>query len=136
MAGYRSLAALLALWGLAAAPPDARAAEGVALLQALDKVTARISELKAPIGEVARFGTLEVTARACTKAPPDQPPENAAFLEIRELRRNEEPRLVFSGWMFSSTPGLSALEHPVYDIWVVDCLPAGSAAPAPPSAGE
>ena len=109
-------------------------AEGqlAAKLQALDKVTARISALDAPIDAVVKFGTLEATVRACYKAPPEEPPENAAFLEIRELRRNEEPRVVFNGWMFSSTPGLSTLEHPVYDIWVVDCVtlpPPGAAVP-------
>lgn len=103
-----------------------------AKLQALDKVTARISALDAPIGAAVMFGTLEVTARACYKAPPEEPPENAAFLEIREIRRNEEPKVVFTGWMFSSTPGLSTLEHPVYDIWVVDCatLPTAGSTPA------
>lgn len=103
-----------------------------AKLQALDKVTARISALDAPIDSVVTFGTLEVTVRSCYKAPPEEPPENAVFLEIRELRRNEEPRVVFTGWMFSSTPGLSTLEHPVYDIWVVDCVtlpPPGTTVP-------
>ncbi|MBM3481769.1 MAG: DUF2155 domain-containing protein [Alphaproteobacteria bacterium] len=109
-------------------------AEGqlTAKLQALDKVTARISALDAPIDSVVTFGTLEVTVRSCYKAPPEEPPENAVFLEIRELRRNEEPRVVFTGWMFSSTPGLSTLEHPVYDIWVVDCVtlpPPGTTVP-------
>jgi hypothetical protein len=117
-----------------------------AKLQALDKVTARISELRVPIDGSVTFGTLEITARACHKAPPEEPPENAAFLEVREARRNEAPRMVFSGWMFSSSPGLSTLEHPVYDIWVVDCLfteaDSSSAEPtseddaAPPEAAE
>ncbi len=75
-------------------------------LQALDKVTARISELRVPIDGVVTFGTLQITARACHKAPPEEPPETAAFLEVREARRNEVPRVVFSGWMFSSSPGL------------------------------
>ena len=97
-----------------------------AKLQALDKVTARISELRVPVNSTVSFGTLQVTVQACHKAPPEEPPENAAFLDVRETRRNEAPRVVFSGWMFSSSPGLSTLEHPVYDIWVVDCLLGGA----------
>lgn len=107
-----------------------------AVLQALDKVTARISVLTVPIDGMVKFGTLEITARACYKAPPEEPPENAAFLEIREMRRDEAPRSLFSGWMFSSSPGLSTLEHPVYDVWVVDCALAGAAVPPTDSSVE
>ena len=92
-----------------------------AVLQGLDKVTARVSPVAAPIGAPVRFGTLEITARACMETPPTEPPESAAFLDIRELPPNEAPVDLFSGWMFASTPALSALEHPVYDVWVVDC---------------
>lgn len=95
-----------------------------ALLQGLDKVTARVSELKAPLNKPVRFGTLIITARACHKTPPEEPPESAAFLEISERREGEPPKPLFSGWMFASSPGLSALEHPVYDIWVLDCMTA------------
>ena len=98
------------------------AAERMAVvLQGLDKVTARISEFSAELGAPAVFGTLEITARACHNKPPEEPPESAAFLEIREKREGEPVDLLFSGWMFASTPGLSALQHPVYDVWVLDC---------------
>jgi hypothetical protein len=97
----------------------------VAVLQGLDKVTARISALHAPLDQPTRFGTLEVVARACRETPPTEPPESAAFLQIRELpaASDTEGTLVdlFSGWMFASSPAVSALEHPVYDIWVTDC---------------
>ncbi len=93
----------------------------VAVLQGLDKVTARISEFSAELGVPVTFGTLEITAQACHKKPPEEPPESTAFLEIREKQRGEPVELLFSGWMFASTPGLSALEHPVYDVWVLDC---------------
>ncbi len=92
-----------------------------ALLQGLDKVTARISTIEAPVGDVVRFGTLEIIARVCDKRPPEEPPESAAFLDIWEVRRGEPPSSVFRGWMFASSPALSALEHPVYDVWVLDC---------------
>jgi len=112
-------AALLA--GLIASPADALEG-GSALLQGLDKVTARISSFEAPIGADVRFGTLDIVVKRCVKAPPEESPESAAFIEIKEVRPEEAPRVLFSGWMFASSPALSALEHPVYDVWVKDCL--------------
>jgi hypothetical protein len=96
-----------------------------ALLQGLDKVTARVSPIRAPLGIPTYFGTLEIVARSCRETPPTEPPESAAFLEIRELPPASDaeapPIDLFSGWMFASSPAVSALEHPVYDVWVVDC---------------
>lgn len=92
-----------------------------AMLQGLDKVTARVSTFPIEIDRPARFGTLEITLRACQKRPPEEPPENAAFLEIREIRMGEQPRPLFSGWMFSSSPALNPLQHAVYDVWVLEC---------------
>lgn len=95
---------------------------GAARLQALDKVTGRVSEIAAEAGAAARFGTLEIRAAACWRRPPELPPDAAAFLEIVERRSAEAPaRPWFRGWMFASSPGLSALEHPVYDVIVLDC---------------
>jgi len=95
-----------------------------AILQGLDKTTARVSTIEAPVGGVARFGTLEIRARACRKKPPTEPPESAAFLEIVDVRPDSPTVKVFSGWMFASSPAISAMEHPVYDVWVIDCRPA------------
>ncbi len=97
------------------------AAQDVAVLQGLDKVTARISIIDAPIGGRIRFGTLSIVVRHCRKTPPEEPPETTAFLEIDDIKSGEEPVRLFAGWMFASSPALSALEHPVYDIWVVGC---------------
>ncbi len=116
---FHIAAAGAALAACAAAGP-ASAAEA-AVLQGLDKITARISTIKAPIGQAVRFGALEITVRACDKRPPEEPPESAAYMEIREIRPGEPPARVFAGWMFASSPALSALEHPVYDVSVVDC---------------
>lgn len=92
------------------------------VLQGLDKVTARISTFEAPVDQPVRFGVLEITARSCDRTPPEEPPESAAFLEIREVRRDEGLSIdLFSGWMFASSPALSALEHPIYDVWVLEC---------------
>jgi hypothetical protein len=96
----------------------------VAVLQGLDKVTARISTLRVPVDQSVRFGTLLITARTCNKRPPEEPPETSAFLEIYDLRQGAGPVLAYSGWMFASSPALAAMEHAVYDISVIDCVPA------------
>ncbi|MCE2927059.1 MAG: DUF2155 domain-containing protein [Rickettsiales bacterium] len=90
-------------------------------LQGLNKVTGRTSKFDGLLGTVLRFGNLEIVARRCWKAPPEERPENAALLEISELKRGEAPAQVFLGWMFSSSPSLSGLEHPVYDISIISC---------------
>jgi hypothetical protein len=59
--------------------------------------------------------------RACDKRPPEETPESAAFLQVVEQKPGEQPVTRFSGWMFASSPALSAMEHPVYDLWVLDC---------------
>ncbi|MAY68378.1 MAG: glycosyl hydrolase family 5 [Rhodospirillaceae bacterium] len=112
---------LVALIGMFAALPAGAAPMNKVILQGLDKVTARVSTLEARVGEVVRFGTLEIIARSCDKRPPEEPPESAAFLDIWEIRPGEPAVSLFRGWMFASSPALNALEHPVYDIWVLDC---------------
>ena len=101
------------------------------ILQGLNKVTAHTQEIDAPIGSVVRFGTIEIIAHSCWKAAPDERPENAALLEISEVKQGESPTQIFLGWMFSSSPGLSALEHPFYDVGVVKCVKAAPPVPAP-----
>jgi hypothetical protein len=111
------LAGLAATLAAGAAP----AAAEVAVLQGLDKVTARISTFYAPAGTPVTFGSLEITARSCQKTPPEETPESAAFLEIIDVRPDSESVALFKGWMYASSPAVSAMEHPVYDVWVVDC---------------
>jgi len=106
-------------------------AEPVALLQGLDKITARVSKFEAPVDAPVRFGTLSIRVRDCEKSPPEDLPESAAFLEIDELRPGEDRVRVFSGWMFASSPALSALQNPVYDVNVLDCRSASGSSPAP-----
>ena len=125
----------MVLAGLALATPGAGAAdmipEPLALMQGLDKISARVSQFEAPVGTSVRFGTLSVVVRDCQRSPPEEKPENAAFIEVYETRPGEDRTRLFSGWMFSSSPALSALEHPVYDVNLLECRPAsGSPAPA------
>jgi len=135
-----------AMIGTASSALDYRPAL-VAQLQGLDKITARISTFEVPVGQVARFGTLEIRVDACYRTPPEELPESATFLDIADIREdgNTPRKDLFSGWMFASSPGLSALEHPVYDVWLKECLdpaegdasggesaPQGQAAPEQP----
>lgn len=114
-------------------------ANTVAVLQGLDKTTARVSKFDAPVDQTVRFGTLVITVRACVKKPPEEEPNTAAFLIIDEVRPGDanavESKRVFSGWMFASSPAISALEDPIYDINVLDCKTDTASAPssAPPS---
>lgn len=91
------------------------------VLMGLNKVTGRTSKLEGPVGTLMTFGNLQIVARRCWKSAPEDRPENAALLDISETRQGEAPRQAFLGWMFSSSPGLSGLEHPVYDITVIAC---------------
>ena len=101
--------------------PNWQAGTGVEL-QTLDKITARIDSLKLVLDRPVRFGTLEITLRHCAYRPPEEPPEHAAFLEIRDLGYvDADPEIVFSGWMFASSPAVSSLEHAVYDVSVTAC---------------
>ncbi|MGQ0664886.1 MAG: DUF2155 domain-containing protein [Pseudomonadota bacterium] len=122
-------AALIASHALAEGQSAPMASGVVAVLQGLDKITGRVRTIQAPIEETVRFGTLDIMARTCRKRPPEEAPESAAFLEVREIKPGEVPRTLFVGWMFASSPAVSALEHPVYDVWVIDCRtssPSGS----------
>jgi hypothetical protein len=118
------LAALLA--AIAGTPAHANPMKFV-VLRGLDKITAHVSTFTAPIDQTVNFGALQITARSCDKRPPEEVPESAAFLEVVEARPGEAPQKLFSGWMFASTPALSAMENPIYDLWVLDCKNAASA---------
>jgi hypothetical protein len=108
----------------------------VVKLQSLDKVTARTMTFEANVGNTVKFGSLFIKIQACAKAPPIEQPESAAFLQIWEMKSKgesdsvsvkdqppkEEAQWIFSGWMFASSPALSHMDHPIYDVWVLDCL--------------
>ncbi len=110
--------------------------EPVASLQGLDKATARISNFTAPVGKPVRFGSLSITVRTCRTNPPEDRPESAAFLQISELRRGMPEKQLFSGWMFASSPALSALDHPVYDIELLACTAAIASSPSQAAVGK
>jgi hypothetical protein len=129
------LAGALVAAGASAVASAAMTPEPIAVLQGLDKVAARVSQIEVPIGSSVNFGTLAIIVRDCETAPPEDPPNSAAFIQISETPTGGSTRRLFSGWMFSANPALSGLEHPVYDVTLLKCKAANAAAPAPiPSA--
>ena len=95
-------------------------------LQLLDKITARISTKSVPVGGGTEFGTLELRVHYCAYRPPEEPPENVAFIMIfdngyAEKKPKAAQKALFSGWMFASSPAISGLEHPVYDVTLLSC---------------
>lgn len=119
-----SARALFAAALLAATPLGAKAEfipTSGAVLQGLDKITARVSELTVRNNETVAFGDLVVRVSACHRKPPEEPPEAAAFVEIGDAETNPAT-LLFRGWMFASSPAVSPFEHPIYDFRVLRCL--------------
>jgi hypothetical protein len=131
------LATLTAIWsGPAGAEQSDMISEPIAMLQGLDKITARVSEITAPVGKPVMFGSLLITVRDCEKNPPIERPEDAAFIQIDEVRPGEVNLRRFSGWMFAQSPALSSLEHPVYDVVLLDCKGASTSGNGSPPASS
>jgi hypothetical protein len=110
-----------------------------AVFSGLDKITGRIISFDAAIGETVQFGALRVTTRACYTRPPTEATNTDAFVEVDEVTLQGEVKRIFTGWMFASSPGLHAVEHPIYDVWLTDCaspVPTKVAEPAMPPAPE
>jgi hypothetical protein len=102
----------------------------------LDKITGRITSFDVAIGETVQFGALQVTPRACYTRKPTETPNTDAFIEVDEVTLQGEVRRIYTGWMFASSPGLHAVEHPIYDVWLTDCkggVVADAEPPAPPA---
>jgi hypothetical protein len=102
-------------------PPPHKIANPTAVFSGLDKITGRIISFDVAINETVRFGALEVTPRACYTRPPTETPNTDGFIEVDELTLQGELRRIFDGWMFAASPGLNAVEHPIYDVWLTDC---------------
>jgi hypothetical protein len=118
----RTLALAASLLLLASvAEADQRYDNRVAVFSALDKVTATIKTLEVPINETVQFGALKVTPRVCYSRPPTEQPKTTSFVEVDEVGLDGNQKRVFTGWMFAESPGLNAVEHPVFDVWLTDC---------------
>jgi hypothetical protein len=114
------LAMVLATLGASAAQAD-RIKNPTAIFSGLDKITGRIVSFEVAVDETVQFGSLQMTAKVCYSKPPNENPNTTAFVEVDDTSLGETGKKVFSGWMFASSPGLHGMEHPVYDIWLVDC---------------
>jgi hypothetical protein len=101
--------------------PTQKIPNGRAVFSGLDKITGRIISFDASIGETVQFGALQVTARACYTRPPTEATNTDAFVDVDEVTLKGEIKRIFTGWMFASSPGLHAVEHPIYDVWLTDC---------------
>lgn len=109
---------------LLAASAATAAPYSVAVFGGLDKITAKVSAFEATKDKPTRFGALELIVRACDMHPPEDTPQTAAYVEIRQINEENEtvdPAPIFKGWIFAESPGLNGLEHPVYDIWLKTC---------------
>ena len=118
-----------------AEPPSQKIPNTSALFSGLDKITGRITNFDVAIGETVQFGALQVTPRICYTRPPTETSNTDAFIEVDEVTLQGDVKRIFTGWMFASSPGLHAVEHPIYDVWLTDCKnPAVAAAPVEPAA--
>ncbi|MGA7600221.1 MAG: DUF2155 domain-containing protein, partial [Pseudolabrys sp.] len=115
-------------------PPSQKITNKGALFSGLDKITGRIITFDAAIGETVQFGALQVTPRVCYSRPPTETPNTDAFVEVDEVTLQGEIRRICTGWMFATSPGLHAVEHPIYDVWITDCK--GGQAPTVADAPE
>jgi hypothetical protein len=116
-------------------PPAVKITNPTAVFSGLDKITGRIINFEVAVNETVRFGALEVTPRACYTRPPTENANTDGFVEVDELTLQGELRRIFTGWMFAASPGLNAVEHPIYDVWLADCKggaqPVAEVAPEP-----
>jgi hypothetical protein len=101
--------------------PSQKIENSRAVFSGLDKITGRIITFDAAIGETVQFGALQVTARVCYTRPPTEATNTDAFVQVDEVTLQGEVKRIFSGWMFAASPGLHAVEHPIYDVWLTDC---------------
>jgi hypothetical protein len=104
-----------------AAPPTQKVPNQTAVFSGLDKITGRIISFDVTLGETVQFGALQVVPRVCYTRPPTESAQTDAFVEVSEVTLQGEVRRIFAGWMFAASPGLNAVEHPIYDVWLTDC---------------
>jgi hypothetical protein len=98
-----------------------RIANPIAVFSGLDKITGVTTTFEVKIGEEVKFGGFLVRPRVCYSRPPTEEPKTTSFVEVDELETDQSHKRVFTGWMFAESPGLNAVEHPVYDVWLTGC---------------
>jgi hypothetical protein len=103
------------------APSEQKIVNPTAVFSGLDKITGRTITFDVALNETVQFGALQVTPRVCYSRPPTETSRTDAFVSVDEVTLQGDVRRIFTGWMFASSPGLNAVEHPIYDIWLSDC---------------
>lgn len=116
----------------AVAQEAAKTANPVAEFSGIDKITGRIITFDVYIDETVQFGALQITPRVCYSRQQNAPPGSSTFVEVDEITLDRKIRRIFTGWMFADSPGLNAIEHAVYDVWLKSCK-SDSEVPAPQS---
>ena len=101
---------------------QAKPIEGIlAEIQILDKITARVKTLEVEVNDSIQFESLNIKIYACYKKPPEEVPEDFVLLRIYDVMSQKGKELIYQGWMISSSPATTPLEHPIYDLWLKDC---------------
>jgi len=101
----------------------------IAVFTGLDKITGTTTTFEVKVGEAKKFGGLIVKADVCYSRPATEEPKTTSFVEVDEVQLDDSLKHIFSGWMFAQSPGLNAVEHPIYDVWLINCR--DPAAPPP-----
>jgi len=137
MPGFHKYLAALVLSAAAASPALAERSENpVAEFSGIDKITGRIITFDVYIDETVQFGALQVTPRVCYSRTDNEAPGSSTFVEVDEITLDRKIRRIFTGWMFADSPGLNAVEHPVYDVWLKSCKPESEVPPPDQSSGS
>lgn len=108
------------LFGVAPASAD-KIKHSIAVFSGLDKITGRITTFEVGTNETVQFGSLQITERVCYSRPPTEAPRTDTFIEVDNIDPTNHYKRIFTGWMFAGSPSLHALDHPVYDIWLLRC---------------
>ncbi|WP_435999142.1 DUF2155 domain-containing protein [Rhizobium sp. LjRoot30] len=114
----------------------ARITNTVAVFSGIDKITGRITTFDVYINETVQFGALQVTPKVCYSRDETEAQKIDAFVEVDEITLDRKIRRIFSGWMFADSPGLNAVEHPIYDVWLKECKQNSEVPPPDSSASQ
>jgi hypothetical protein len=132
---FRLLVCLVAALALASPALAETIANPVAQFSGLDKITGRITTFDVYIDETVQFGALQITPRACYTRPPTETQRTSVFVEVDQVSLKGSIDRIFTGWMFADSPALNAIDHAVYDIWLLDCKQSSDVPPPPADAG-
>ncbi len=119
---FIAIAALVAGLGVSTSVFAANISMNMAKMQALDKVTGKMNVINVPVNGEVKFGSFSVIVRSCQTTPPEETPEDYAFVDVADTNREGKTYNIFKGWMVSSSPSLNSVEHPIYDVWLLKCF--------------